>query len=355
MLHERRKFKRLDICHVIEIKSYTTLLGSIRNFSYEGFSFEMDSIDYLQKENIEFKLQHHQSNLSVSFLGDFVWEKRVANKFLAGIKLRKIDKEIKEKWIEILCTIRNIPIDFFYYGKNSEILMSDRKEEKTVTNERIKLMSETASNNNKILITNVIIGLSIAFLLVLGVFTFKGLSIPDSNVSHQAIQKKIDQKEHFSKPENILRLHVKEQASNRVLDKHVTLKKDRETQNLYSKNIVQVKSDHRIERKNKLKELLKADDQHASHLIYTIQIESLPKISDAQKQFNFILRSINEKNLNMLRIEKVGKYYTLRLGKFENYETAEKFLHVISPRLSEAIILKAHIKNERLIRLYEYF
>jgi hypothetical protein len=355
MLHERRKFKRLDIFHVIEIKSYTTLSGLIRNFSYEGFSFEMDSIDFLQKEKIEFKLQHHQSNLSVSFLGDFVWEKRVANKFLAGIKLRKIDKEIKDKWIEILCTIRNIPIDFFYYGKNSEILMSDRKEEKTITNERIKLISETASNNKKILITNVIIGLSIAFLLVLGVFTFKGLRIPDSNASHQAIQKNFDQKEHFSKPENILRLHVKEQAGNRVLDEDVTLKKDRETQNIYSKSIVQVKSDHSIERKNKLKELLKADDQHASQLIYTIQIESLPKISDAQKQFNFMLRSINEKNLNLLRIEKVGKYYTIRLGKFENYDTAKKFLQEVKPSLSEAVILKAHIINERLIRLNEYF
>ncbi len=108
-----------------------------------------------------------------------------------------------------------------------------------------------------------------------------------------------------------------------------------------------------IETKNKLNGNLKADDQYASHLVYTIQIESRSKIADTQKQFNFILRSLNKENLNLLRIEKVGKYYTLRLGKFENYETAKKFLQEIKPRLSEAIILKAYIKNERIIRSYE--
>ena len=60
-----------------------------------------------------------------------------------------------------------------------------------------------------------------------------------------------------------------------------------------------------------------------------------------------------KKNLHLLRIEKVGKYYSVRLGKFDNYETAKKYLQDVRLRLSEAIILKANIKDERIIRLYE--
>jgi len=98
---------------------------------------------------------------------------------------------------------------------------------------------------------------------------------------------------------------------------------------------------------------VRSTDQLAFPLVYTIQIESLAKIADAQKKFNFITSSINEKNLNLLRIEKVGKYYTIRLGSFENNETAKKFLQEIKPHLSGAIIMKAYIKKERIIKLYE--
>jgi hypothetical protein len=102
-----------------------------------------------------------------------------------------------------------------------------------------------------------------------------------------------------------------------------------------------------------LTEERKVDYQFASRIIYTIQAGSLTKIVDAQKQFNSMLQSLNEKNLNLLRIEKVGEYYTVRLGKFENYIRAQKFLQKNQPQLLTAIILKAYIKNERIIKLYE--
>ena len=351
--HERRKFKRLDIFHVIEIKSYTTLLGLIRNFSYQGFSFEMDSVDHLQKENIEFKLKHPQSNLSVSLLGDLVWEKRVANKFYAGIKLRKIDKEIKDKWIEILCAIKNIPIDWFNDGKKSEILMSERKEEKSEVQIREKSVSETSEKNKIKLIRNSIIGLSISFFILLGIITFKSLRIPISNTYYQTTPKELDPREHLAKPENIIKKPVIRQVDSSIEDKDELSNTKKETQVLDNKSVIQKRPVNTQDVERKLNGEVKVDDQYASRLVYTIQIESLPKISDAQKQFNFILRSINEKNLNMLRIEEIGKYYTVRLGKFENYETAKQFLQEIKPQLSEAIIMKAHIKNDRLIRLYE--
>jgi len=204
MLHDRRKFGRSDIFHVLEIKSYTTLLGLIRNFSHQGFSFEMDNIDFKQKENIEFKLMHPKSNLSVSFLGDVVWEKWIASTVLAGIKFREMDNEIKDKLIEILYAIRDIPIDLITHGNNSEILMRERKENKSVAILRENKMSETSKNYKSKLIRNFIIGLSISFFILSGIIIFKALRIPISKTYYQTTQKKIDPQKHLPKSENIL-------------------------------------------------------------------------------------------------------------------------------------------------------
>jgi hypothetical protein len=96
-----------------------------------------------------------------------------------------------------------------------------------------------------------------------------------------------------------------------------------------------------------------ADDQYASQGIYTIQTGSFLEIELAQKQFDSVVQVLNAKEVDYIRIEKVGNYYTVRLGKFLDYASVEGFLQDIKPQLSEAVILKAHIKNERLIRLYE--
>lgn len=94
-------------------------------------------------------------------------------------------------------------------------------------------------------------------------------------------------------------------------------------------------------------------NQSAYQTIFTIQTGSYIKIEEAQKQFDFMVQTLNENDLDYLRIEKVGKFYTDRLGKFKNYTAAEKFLQEINSQLYEAIILKAYIKNDRLIRLYK--
>jgi cell division protein FtsN len=87
--------------------------------------------------------------------------------------------------------------------------------------------------------------------------------------------------------------------------------------------------------------------------IFTIQAGSFINIADAAKQFDAVAYVLDEKKLDYLRIEKVGKYYSVRIGKFKDYATAEKLLQAIKPRLSPAIILKAYIKNDRIMRLYK--
>jgi hypothetical protein len=97
----------------------------------------------------------------------------------------------------------------------------------------------------------------------------------------------------------------------------------------------------------------KVDPQYTSTTIYTIQAGSTISMTDAQKQFDSISRLLNEKELDFLRIEKIGNYHTVRLGKFEDYAAAENLLKAIKSRLSTAIIMKAYIKNERIILLYK--
>jgi hypothetical protein len=96
-----------------------------------------------------------------------------------------------------------------------------------------------------------------------------------------------------------------------------------------------------------------ADDQHASQGIYTIQTGSFLEIERAQKQFDSVVQVLNEKELDYLRIEKVGKYYSVRLGKFLDYASAEGFLQALEPQFAETIVLKANIKDDRIIRIYE--
>ena len=197
-----------------------------------------------------------------------------------------------------------------------------------------------------------------------GIITFKALIIPDSDIYYQNAPKALDSKEHLPKSEIVLRKPVKEQSVSQALDKeflsHIVklddklLNENKDNQHKVNNNIIiKVRSDKNINMEKKLNEKLNNNDQYASRLVYTIQLYSQKRIADAQQQFDSILQSLKEKNLHLLRIEKVDEYFTVRLGKFENYASAKKFLQEIKPPFSTAIILEAYIKNERIIRLHE--
>jgi tetratricopeptide (TPR) repeat protein len=88
--------------------------------------------------------------------------------------------------------------------------------------------------------------------------------------------------------------------------------------------------------------------------VYTIQIASLRDMQTANKHFDAITRKLVEKNLEYLRIEKIGKYYSLRLGKFGDRASAEKFLKTTKSQLPSAIVMDAYYKEERIMRIYEH-
>lgn len=90
---------------------------------------------------------------------------------------------------------------------------------------------------------------------------------------------------------------------------------------------------------------------YSSGLFYTIQTGSFKKIEPARKQFKSIVQRLSQNDLDHLRIEKIGKFYTVRLGKFQSDFGAETLLSKIKPTFSEAIVMDAYIKDERIIEL----
>ena len=225
-----------------------------------------------------------------------------------------------------------------------------------------------------------IIGLSILFFALSGIITFKASGIPARNTSYQTNLKELKSNNLSSESADILGQVAKEQAANQALIKELQAKITMLEKKLSVKakeiksNTESESKEHnmsgdlnaqlnnnltkevflysRPDDKNKLKQRLNADPQFASRKIYTIQTGSFTEIKDAMQELNSILHTLNKKMLNLLRIEKIGKFYTVRFGRFDNYKNAEKNLKAIKPQLSAAIILQAYIKDGRIIRLY---
>jgi hypothetical protein len=120
-----------------------------------------------------------------------------------------------------------------------------------------------------------------------------------------------------------------------------------------SKDLVQEEEYKNVDNANKSIGKTVADNKYASQTIYTIQIGSFVEIERAQKQFDFIAQGLDEKELDYLRIEKIGKFYTIRLGKYEDPLYADKFLMTVKPHIPTAIMLNAYIKDKRIIRIYK--
>jgi biofilm PGA synthesis protein PgaA len=91
---------------------------------------------------------------------------------------------------------------------------------------------------------------------------------------------------------------------------------------------------------------------YASEKIYSIQIGSFIYLENANKRFDSLSQKINEIKLDYLRIEKVDKFYAVRIGRFEDRQRAEEFLQIIKPLSHDALIIKTYVKNNNIVRLY---
>ncbi|HDH11000.1 MAG TPA: PilZ domain-containing protein, partial [Nitrospirae bacterium] len=125
MIHDKRRHKRFEVFVVVEIKSLKTpanyYLGITRDFSFEGFSFESQSMNLEVGENVEFKFKHPQDSSYVFDTGIIVWKQK-DNKFdcFMGVKFKEVDKAAKSKMLEILSFAGNIPVDSFLSDKGDK-------------------------------------------------------------------------------------------------------------------------------------------------------------------------------------------------------------------------------------------
>jgi hypothetical protein len=90
-------------------------------------------------------------------------------------------------------------------------------------------------------------------------------------------------------------------------------------------------------------------------LIYTVQTGSFLGLYRARAQFNLIAELLQPKDCENLRIEKIGSFYTVRLGKYDNKASAEDLLQKLINKTKSAVVLKAYMINDRIIGVYENY
>jgi biofilm PGA synthesis protein PgaA len=91
---------------------------------------------------------------------------------------------------------------------------------------------------------------------------------------------------------------------------------------------------------------------HAAELIYTLQLASFANERDAMQSYESIEKDLHKNSLNYLRIEKVGLFHAVRLGKFIDKPSVTDFRNSLHARLPSSIVMKAYIKDERIVRIY---
>ncbi len=91
----------------------------------------------------------------------------------------------------------------------------------------------------------------------------------------------------------------------------------------------------------------------SAELIHTIQAGSHSSEKDSQIQYEALERGLSEKDRSYLRIEKIGKYYAVRIGKFKNSEEVKDLMQTIKSEFPKTLSMTAYIKDARVVRMYE--
>jgi hypothetical protein len=90
---------------------------------------------------------------------------------------------------------------------------------------------------------------------------------------------------------------------------------------------------------SKLISVKKGLDRDGPQKIYSVQTASFVLIADARSHFKSMIREFNGKGVDYVRLVKVGDYYAVRLGKFDGYTAAKKFLMANQSQLPSASIV----------------
>ena len=89
-----------------------------------------------------------------------------------------------------------------------------------------------------------------------------------------------------------------------------------------------------------------------SELFHTIQTASFTSEIAAQQHYEHVKRKLNEDERQYLRIEKIGGHYAVRFGKFKSFAETKKILRSARQKFAALLVVKAYIKDERILRMY---
>lgn len=149
---EMRQFKRCDAILIAEFRPFKQSceysVGITSNFSQGGFCFESQSLNPKIGEILEFKLKHHQRDLSVSALGEIAWKKAAWYSNKIGIKFSEMGQETKGKLLELLSADRK-QTELPMQGKESQTKQLHKNKNQITDNITPKMVSRRQNRRRK--------------------------------------------------------------------------------------------------------------------------------------------------------------------------------------------------------------
>ena len=102
-------------------------------------------------------------------------------------------------------------------------------------------------------------------------------------------------------------------------------------------------------------DVLKTSETTVQQEYFTIQIFSSKSLEKAVVAYERIEKILGEVQigLDFLRIENVKDFYTIRIGKYENRQSAVQLLKNIREHFIDSLMLSAYIKPERIEKIYQ--
>jgi cell division septation protein DedD len=155
MTDNRREFERFETLLIVNIQPHSEpsrfFFGITKNISFEGFIFESQNFNLKPGSILEFKLKHPDKDLSLTAVGEILWEKKTKYEYLAGVKFRRMNEEIKSKISKLISTDEAIVTERDINKEDSEIIVSETIDNNVLTEQPDtqdqRLLSEAISRS----------------------------------------------------------------------------------------------------------------------------------------------------------------------------------------------------------------
>lgn len=94
------------------------------------------------------------------------------------------------------------------------------------------------------------------------------------------------------------------------------------------------------------------DRENTSEMFYTVQIGNFLKLNDAKRDFDALKGALSPSDRKFLRVERIGRYYSVRVGLFKTFTEARNFLKKNETLLS-GVIMQSYLKRKDIVLIVE--